>query len=238
MRALDRKLLRDLVQLWSQALTIALVVASGIAGFVTSLSAVDSLALAREDFYAEGRFADLFAAVKRAPFALEASLREVPGVADVQTTVEAAVRVSIPGQPDPIIGQLIGLDRRRPPRMNLVSVSAGQTLAAAGEAQADGSLRALVNEGFAQARGLKAGDAVDALVNGKQRRLRIVGTALSPEYIFAGLWGMPDLRGFGVFTVKPRKTGIGRNPRTGAEVTIAPGKAVRFRPGKELHLLV
>ena len=46
-----------------------------------------------------------------------------------------------------------------------------------------------------------------------------------------------ELRGFGVFTVKPRKTGVGRNPRTGAEVTITPGKAVRFKPGKELHLL-
>ena len=29
-----------------------------------------------------------------------------------------------------------------------------------------------------------------------------------------------ELRGFGVFNVKPRKTGIGRNPRTGAEVSI------------------
>lgn len=46
-----------------------------------------------------------------------------------------------------------------------------------------------------------------------------------------------ELRGFGVFTVKPRKTGVGRNPRTGTEVTIAPGKAVRFKPGKELQLL-
>ncbi len=46
-----------------------------------------------------------------------------------------------------------------------------------------------------------------------------------------------ELRGFGVFNVKPRKTGVGRNPRTGAEVSIAPGKAVRFKPGKELHLL-
>ena len=46
-----------------------------------------------------------------------------------------------------------------------------------------------------------------------------------------------ELRGFGVFNVKPRKTGIGRNPRTGTEVTISPGRAVRFKPGKELHLL-
>ena len=44
-----------------------------------------------------------------------------------------------------------------------------------------------------------------------------------------------ELRGFGVFNVKPRKTGIGRNPRTGEEVSIPPGKAVRFKPGKELQ---
>jgi len=40
-----------------------------------------------------------------------------------------------------------------------------------------------------------------------------------------------ELRGFGVFSV------IGRNPRTGTEVSITPGKAVRFKPGKELHSL-
>ena len=46
-----------------------------------------------------------------------------------------------------------------------------------------------------------------------------------------------ELRRFGVFSVKPRKTGIGRNPRTGQEVSIPPGKAVRFKPGKELQSL-
>lgn len=46
-----------------------------------------------------------------------------------------------------------------------------------------------------------------------------------------------ELRGFGVFTVKPRKTGIGRNPRTGKEVSIKPGRAVRFKPGKDLQVL-
>ena len=46
-----------------------------------------------------------------------------------------------------------------------------------------------------------------------------------------------ELRGFGVFSVRARKTGIGRNPRTGTEVSIAPGKAVRFKPGKELHAI-
>ena len=43
------------------------------------------------------------------------------------------------------------------------------------------------------------------------------------------------LRGFGVFNIRPRKTGIGRNPRTGEEVIIPPGKAIRFKPGKDLQ---
>jgi len=44
-----------------------------------------------------------------------------------------------------------------------------------------------------------------------------------------------ELRGFGVFVVKPRKRGIGRNPRTGKEVPIPAGKTIRFKPGKELQ---
>ena len=124
MKALDRKLLRDLRLMWSQALTIALVVASGIGGFITTLSAVDSLALARDRFYATGRFADVFASVKRAPNAMVDTLRATPGVADVQTTIEQIVRIEIDGVSDPVIGQLIGVDLRSPPAMNRVMPSA------------------------------------------------------------------------------------------------------------------
>lgn len=44
-----------------------------------------------------------------------------------------------------------------------------------------------------------------------------------------------EFRGFGVFQVKPRKRGFGRNPRTGREVKIPPGRTVRFKPGKDLR---
>ncbi len=46
-----------------------------------------------------------------------------------------------------------------------------------------------------------------------------------------------ELRGFGVFQVRDRKKGVGRNPKTGVEVKITPGKTVRFKPGKELKNL-
>ena len=46
-----------------------------------------------------------------------------------------------------------------------------------------------------------------------------------------------ELRGFGVFEVKSKKTGVGRNPKTGDEMPIPPGKAIRFKPGKEIRVL-
>jgi putative ABC transport system permease protein len=200
-KALDRKLLRDLRRMWSQALTIALVVASGIGGFLTSLSAVDSLAMARDRFYADGRFADVFASAKRVPDALIARLRELPGVADAQPTLEQIVRVERAGLSDPIIGQLIGVDRQVPARMNLLTLASGRPLPGTGQARTDGSIDALVSVGFAKAHGLQPGSRLSAIINGKRRDLVVAGTAMTPEFIFAGLWGMPDTRGFGVFWV-------------------------------------
>ena len=46
------------------------------------------------------------------------------------------------------------------------------------------------------------------------------------------------LTGFGVFVVATRAGGKGRNPQTGEEITIAPSKQPRFRPGKQLKDMV
>jgi putative ABC transport system permease protein len=199
MTALHQKLARDVLRMWSQVLTIALVVASGVGGYITSLSAVDSLALARDDFYARAHFADVFATLKRAPLSVRGVLRELPGVADVQTTVESLVRITLPGLDDPVVGHLIGLNPREPQTMNQVSLRQGRWLSAQ-PAQGE-VIDALISEGFADVRGLKPGDVLSANINGRRRLLRMVGTALSPEYVFAGMQGMPDLRGFGVFWV-------------------------------------
>jgi DNA-binding protein HU-beta len=44
--------------------------------------------------------------------------------------------------------------------------------------------------------------------------------------------------GFGTFKVVERSERKGRNPRTGAEITIPAQKTVRFLPGKELRELM
>ena len=228
MKALDRKLLRDLRLMWSQVLTIALVVASGVGGFITTLSAVDSLALARDRFYASGHFADVFASVKRAPNALADTLINTPGVADVQTTIEQVVRIELPGVADPVMGQLIGVDPQAPMRMNRVTLRNGQSLDA--QVATGQAIPALVSAAFADTRGLVPGARISALINGKRRTLQISGIALSPEFIFAGLQGTPDLRGFGVFWL-PRDALAAAYDMDGAfnrvAIKLAPGASER-----------
>ncbi len=47
-----------------------------------------------------------------------------------------------------------------------------------------------------------------------------------------------ELRGFGVFKVKERKSRLGRNPKTGEVVPVPARKVVHFKVGKELKELV
>lgn len=196
MKALDRKLWRDLRQLWSQVLTIALVVASGVAGFLATFSAWDALSWSRETYYAEARFADVFTSLKRAPVSLLPRIAAVPGVAQLQDGVAHGVQIFIPGVQDPIHGRMTAIEPRAPQHLNQVTLREGHWPA---DTVASGRLEVLVSAAFAQARQLRLGDTLQALMNGKLQELVVAGIALSPEFIFAGMGGSPDVHGFGIF---------------------------------------
>jgi len=44
-----------------------------------------------------------------------------------------------------------------------------------------------------------------------------------------------EFRGFGIFEIRAKKLGVGRNPKTGEVIPIKAGKALKFRPGKQLR---
>ena len=44
-----------------------------------------------------------------------------------------------------------------------------------------------------------------------------------------------ELRGFGAFTVKPRGARIGRNPKTGAAVSVTDKRVLAFKTGKTMQ---
>jgi len=199
-RALDRKMLRDLWRIRSQAASLALVVASAVAGFITTYSAQDSLAASRDLAYARHHFANVFGELKRAPLQLMARIAEVSGIAKVEGSVSMLAQIDLPGVSDPMTGRMVGINPRQLPELNQVYLRTGRMIGGTGGSMTD-RLEVLVSEGFARARQLKPGDEISMLLNGKCQPLLVAGIALSPDTLFAGLIGAPDLRGFGVFWI-------------------------------------
>ncbi len=200
MKALNRKLLRDLWEIKSQALAIAAVIAVGVMVFTMYLSTFRSLRLTQETYYERQRFAEVFAGVKRAPRSLLPRIEAVPGVARADARVVAEVTLDVPGLAEPATGRLISIPAPDRATLNDVVLTGGRYLE---PGRAD---EALVSEGFALAHELQPGDSVAAILNGRRQELEIVGIALSPEYVYAIRPGdlFPDDRRFGVFWLEER----------------------------------
>jgi len=178
-KAIDRKLWRELSHLRGQLLAIVLVLACGIAAFVTMLSNLQALERSLERYYTHHRFADLFAQVVRAPERLGARIAEIPGVAQVETRVVEDVSVNVPEFGEPIRGRLISLPSVPEQGLNQLFVRRGRLPERAR------SHEVAVLEGFAVAHDLIPGDRISALINGRYQELEIVGLVLSPEYVYA-----------------------------------------------------
>ncbi|MBX3592245.1 MAG: FtsX-like permease family protein [Burkholderiaceae bacterium] len=194
---LVRIMLRELWHLRGQVIAAALVVACGVAAFVSMRGTYHSLVVAQDDYYASYRFADVFANLKRAPEALAQRIRAIPGVATVDTRVVADVTLDVPGLPEPATGRLVSIPPRREPMLNDLALSAGRYI------EAGRNDEAIASRTFAEANGLRVGDSIGAVLNGRWTKLTIVGLALSPEYVYEVGSGVvfPDNRHFGVLWV-------------------------------------
>jgi putative ABC transport system permease protein len=194
MRALNRKLLRDLRRMWAQSLAIALVMAAGAATLILGIGAHDSLSTTRAAYYEANRFADLFADVTRAPKQVAREIAALDGVAEVTPRVVKIALVDLPGMAEPAAVQLVSLPSSAQASLNEVYLRSGN------KPQAGHYLQALISAEFAAANYLSAGDRLSVLLNGRRTHINITGTALSPEFIYLLGPGdlMPDPKHFGV----------------------------------------
>jgi putative ABC transport system permease protein len=202
MSLLDRKLLRDLRALKSQAIAVALVMACGLAMMIMTRSLILSLASTRDRYYDENRFAHVFAQLKRAPNSVRDQLAAIPGVTTVQTGIAIRAALDVPGLPEPAVGLINSLPERGAPVLNLPYLRSGrlpQGRTTRGELAS--------GEAFAEEHHLKPGDTISAVLNGTKQTFRISGIALSPEFIFESPPGaaLPDNKTYGVFWMPYRE---------------------------------
>ncbi|MEJ2522842.1 MAG: ABC transporter permease [Gammaproteobacteria bacterium] len=194
MRALDRKLLRDLWHMRGMGIAISLVVIGGLSTFVMSLATYDSLSLTRDRYYREQRFAEVFALLKRAPESVAERIRDIPGVNLTETRVVAPVNLDIEGFGDPVTGRIVSLPEFGEPRLNVPYLVRGRMPAPHRDHEI------LVSEQFAEAHRLDFGSHLDATIRGRRHRLDVVGVAMSPEYMYAIPPGafFPDHERYGI----------------------------------------
>jgi putative ABC transport system permease protein len=193
-RARNRIFARDLWQLRGQVAAAALVVACGVAAFVSMRGTYESLLSARESYYRSLRFADVFAQLVRAPEGLAKRIAEIPGVTSVRARVVKEVTLDVPGLAEPATGRLVAIPERSRPALNDLHLRSGRWL----EPGRDDEV--IASEAFAAANGLTPGDRIGAVINGRWKPLAIVGVAISPEYIYEVGGGaiFPDSKRFGV----------------------------------------
>jgi putative ABC transport system permease protein len=200
-RAIDRKLLRDVLHLKGQLIAVSLVVMCGIAMFITMRGAYLSLAASQRLYYRRFRLGDVFAHMERAPLSVARAIEQIPGVSTVDPRIVFDVMLDVPGLAEPATGRLVSIPEGRHPRLNDIHLRRGRWI------DPERQDEVILSEAFAQANHLQPGSTIAAVMNGRWRSLSVAGIGLSPEYVYEVRASavFPDSRRFGVIWIG-RKT--------------------------------
>ena len=192
---LARKLLRDLRQRKGSLFTLVLIVAIGVGSYVGMAAVWRDMDGARERYYNDCRLADFSVNLKRAPEWAVAQVASLPNVREARGRVVLAVLIDLPHVDEPVSGTAISMPEERTPVLNDVSIQKGLWFSGRDEKEV------ILNDSFARANDLKPGDRIKVLLLDEQHDLLVVGTAMSPEFVYlipegGGL--APDPAKFGV----------------------------------------
>jgi putative ABC transport system permease protein len=178
-RAIHQKLVRDLWHMRGAVITIALVVAAGVSAYVTLHGTWLSIVRARDRYYTSERFGDVFAQFERAPLVLVDKIARLPDVARVYPRVVGSARIPLAQLGEPAQARVISLPTHDEPLLNGVRVVVGRA------PNPDRDDEALLIEMFAERHGLKAGATLNVIIEGRERTIRVVGIAMSPEFVLS-----------------------------------------------------
>ena len=183
MRALNKKLFRDVWRMRVHALGVALVLGCGLSVMVMAVGMRGSMERTRAAYYAERHMADLAVSAVRAPERVARELAAAPGVQTVETRVSGIALLDLPGVSEPPSARLVSLPVEGRPRVNDLTLARGRW---PDPARAD---EIVLSQAFADANSLGLTDTLSATIHGRRQTLRIVGIANSPEFVFVAAPG-------------------------------------------------
>lgn len=192
-----KKFYRDLGESKGQFISVLAVVVIGVMFYTGLYSALEGLSVAGREYFAEYRMGDLWGSMYRAPEGVVKRIEAVPGVKMVTGRVVQDVRISMEAREAMV--RLISLPDEKVNVVNDIQLKSGSYFSK------DVGNQCIVSEDFFKAHKLAIGQTIEPIVSGDRVKLKIVGTAKSPEYTYEIREAselIPDPERFGVVYVK------------------------------------
>ncbi len=202
MPVLHRKLIRDLVASVGTLLTVIAIMGIGTGAYVGLGTSQRILEESRADYYRQYRFADFWISLKKAPRSAAERLAAWPEVASLRTRVVFDVLLDVPDAARPVTGRLLSV----PSTGYAQSINGIHLQRGAGFSE-DRDEEVILSEAFARAHGIEVGDRLHLVLNRRRQAFTVVGTCISPEYVYLVRGPgdlIPDPTRFGVLYVKER----------------------------------
>ena len=177
-RVLVRKLLRDMVARKGALLALVVIVTIGVGIYVAMAAVYRDLFDARRRYYTQYQLADFSVDLKRAPAWAVDVVAGLPNVRAARGRVHLGVRIDLEGVAEPITGVAISMPDQPTPVLNGILLRTGTWFA-------DGQDRQVIlDDAFAQANRLVPGSRIRVMLLDKEHDLLVVGTAMSPEFVY------------------------------------------------------
>ncbi len=192
-----KKFCRDLGESKGQFISVLTVVIIGVMFYTGMNSGLEGLSGAGYKYFQEYRLADLWVSVNRAPEGAVKRIESIPGVKMVTGRLVRDVRISMEDREAML--RLISLPDKKTDTVNDIQLKSGSYFSP------DAGNQCIVSENFYKANGLTMGQTIEPIINGDRVKLKVVGTAKSPEYTYEirdVSEMIPDPEKFGVVYVK------------------------------------
>lgn len=198
MSILDIKRHRDLIALQGMLIAVGAIVAIGIGSYAGMLSTYVNLSQTKSNYYAQNRMADFWIDLKKAPLSEVEALRKFSGVTELRDRISFPIRVDIDDAEQLVTGMALSMPSEPISVINNFSLKRGSYFTK------NRRNEVIVSEKFADARSIKPGDVLHLIMDGQRKKVYVVGTAISPEFVYCTPPGnmVSQPENYGIFFMK------------------------------------
>ena len=198
MTVLDRKRNRDLRHSAGMLLAVAAIVAVGTGSFIGMLGTFLNLDRAKESYYAQCRMADFWIDLKKVPVSTVQELATLPGISELRNRITFPAIVNLEDVEEPINALVVSMPREQAPVLNNLVIRQGSYFTEYRRNEV------ILSDQFAAARKLEPGDSIRLTMDGQEKDVFVVGTAISPEFVYIAPPGgiCDDPANYGIFYLK------------------------------------